>query len=258
MNAILYVAGRASRLGNLAASRNKVLIEFDGLSLLERHVRILAGLQVPRLYVVTGHLREQLQAVFPHLQSQYGVEIVEIYNPRYTEGSVLSMHASLPAMMNVTDHLLVMDGDVLYDGRMLDRLMRSPHRTALLIDREYSTIDDDPVLVPVRDGVPFEFLKKWKGEADTVGESIGFFKIHAADVPVLIRETQLRFEGEGLTQSYDEIIRAMVKAGLFRAVDATDLPWTEIDFPHDLDAAAKHTIPSLQDNFPPPEPFRAL
>jgi choline kinase len=231
----------------LAASRNKVLIEFEGKSLLERHVRMLAALKVPKLYVVTGHLREQLQAVFPGLQSRYGVEMIEIYNPRYTEGSVLSMHASLPALVHATDQVLIMDGDVLYDGRMLDCLMQSPHRTALLIDREYSTVDDDPVLVPVRNGVPFEFLKKWQGEADVVGESVGFFKVHATDVPVLIRETNLRAEGAGRFQSYDEIIRAMVKAGLFGAADATGLPWTEIDFPHDLDEAAKFTVPALQD-----------
>ena len=57
MNAILYVAGRASRLGEIARARNKVLLEFGGLSLLERHVMILAQLRVPKLFVVTGHLR---------------------------------------------------------------------------------------------------------------------------------------------------------------------------------------------------------
>lgn len=246
VNAILYVAGRACRLGDLAASRNKVLLEFEGQSLLERHVRILARLQVPRLYVVTGHLREQLQAAFPALQARYGVELVEIYNPCFTEGSVISMHASLPALRTETDQVLIMDGDVIYDVRMLESLLQAPHRTALLIDRDYSTVDDDPVLVPVRDGKPFEFLKKWKGDADIVGESVGFFKVHAADLPALIRETEVRSIGAARSQSYDEIIRAMVRAGLFEAVDITGLPWTEIDFPHDLDYAAKYILPVLQ------------
>ena len=246
MNAILYVAGRACRLGALAAAHNKVLIKFGGKSLLERHVRILARLQVPRLYVVTGHLREQLQAVLPALQAHYGVEMVEIYNPHYTEGSVISMHASLPALREETDQVLIMDGDVIYDARMLKRLLQAPERTALLIDRDYSTVDDDPVLVPVRNGKPFEFLKKWKGDADLVGESVGFFKVHAADLPVLIRETEACAEGAARSQSYDEIIRAMVRAGRFRAVDVTGLPWTEIDFPHDVDYAATFILPALE------------
>jgi choline kinase len=247
VNAILYVAGRASRLGALSAVRNKVLIDFGGKSLLERHVRILARVNIRKLFVVTGHLREQLQEVFPFLQSRYGVEIVEIYNPAFTEGSVISMHASLPALRAVTGPVLIMDGDVIYDARMIERLLAAPHRTALLIDRDYSTVDDDPVLVPVRDGQPFEFLKKWKGEADIVGESVGFFKVDAADLPVLICETEARSTGAARSQSYDEIIRAMVTGGLFQTVDVTGLPWTEIDFPHDLDYAARFILPALQE-----------
>ena len=72
-----------------------------------------------------------------------------------------------------------MDADVLYPAWVLERLVRSENPTALLLDREYSTDDDDPVLVPVRNGRPFEFRKKWTGQADFVGESIGFFKIGA-------------------------------------------------------------------------------
>lgn len=254
MHAILYVAGRACRLGALAASRNKVLLEFQGKSLLERHIMLLARIKVPRVYVVTGHLREQVYATFADLRARYGLEIIELFNPHYTEGSALSMHASLPGLVNVEDKVLIMDGDVLYDSRMLDRLIASPHRTVMLIDREYSTIDDDPVLVPVRQGVPFEFLKKWKGEADCIGESIGFFKVDAADLPHLIRETRARTDGPGRMDSYDQIIRAMVLQGLFRVEDVTGLPWTEIDFPHDLDFAAKTIVPVLKDA-PPPASF---
>jgi choline kinase len=235
------------RLGALAASRNKVLIEFQGESLLERHVRLLTWLNVSLIYIVTGHLREQLQCLLPRLRTQYHVEVLELYNPHFTEGSALSMHASLPALANVTDNVLLMDGDVLYDGRMLERLVHSAHRTALLIDRHYSTADDDPVLVPVQNGRAFEFQKKWKGAAEVIGESIGFFKVHPADLPLLVQETEKRHTGAGRSESYDEIIRAMVRAGVFMVEDVTGLPWTEIDFPQDVYHAAKHVLPLLRD-----------
>lgn len=234
------------RLGNQAQLQPKILLEFGGLTLLERHLQCLAHVGVPRLFVVTGHLREQLQAVFPALQKRYGVGIVELFNPDYAEGSALSMHASLPALEAARDGILIMDGDVLYDVRMLRRLLTTPERTALLVDRNYSTADDDPVLVPLRQGRPFEFMKKWRGEADTVGESIGFFKVDAADLPLLIAETNARSTGAGRKESYDEILRALVKAGRFSAVDATDLPWTEIDFPGDIEHANRVVLPALQ------------
>ncbi|HEY9171964.1 MAG TPA: NTP transferase domain-containing protein, partial [Verrucomicrobiae bacterium] len=234
MNAILYVAGRAARLGAHTQGRHKVLLEFGGESLLERHVRFLARLRVPKLFVVTGHRREQIATILPGLQARHGVELVELFNPDFTEGSALSMHTSLPALEAARDGVLLMDGDVLYDLRMLRRLVASPHRTVLLVDRGFSTADDDPVLVPMRNGKPFDFVKRWQGEADSVGESIGFFKLDAAQLPLLIRETRARSTGPGRADSYDDILRALVRAGCFAAEDVTGLPWTEIDFPADV------------------------
>lgn len=238
------------RLGALAAAQNKVLLHFDGKTLLERHVMILKKVGISKLYLVTGHLRENIQAVMPSLSKRYHITLEELFNPDFTEGSILSMHASLPALVNVSDSVLIMDGDVLYDARMLQHLLDSPHRTALLVDRDYSTVDDDPVLVPLRAGKPFEFVKKWTPapgqSADAVGESVGFFKIHSEDLPHLIRETCARTSGTARAESYDEALRALVKTGHFCAEDVTGLPWTEIDFPHDLDFAAKFILPALQ------------
>ncbi len=246
MNAILYVAGRAARLGAHTQGRHKVLLEFGGESLLERHVRFLARLRVPKLFVVTGHRREQIATILPGLQARHGVELVELFNPDFTEGSALSMHTSLPALEAARDGVLLMDGDVLYDLRMLRRLVASPHRTVLLVDRGFSTADDDPVLVPMRNGKPFDFVKRWQGEADSVGESIGFFKLDAAQLPLLIRETRARSTGPGRADSYDDILRALVRAGCFAAEDVTGLPWTEIDFPADVDYANRVVLPALE------------
>jgi len=246
MEAILYIAGRAMRLGEHTHGRHKVLLEFGGQSLLERHVMFLAHLGVPKLSIVTGHLREQIQAALPALATRYGIEIAEFYNADFAEGSALSMHASLPALEAAKERVLLMDGDVLYDHRMLKGLLDSTHRTALLVDRGYSTADDDPVLVPMRNGKPFDFVKRWRGEADSIGESVGFFKIGQPELPLLISETRTRADGAGRAESYDDILRVLVKAGLFGAVDVTGVPWTEIDFPQDIHYAKSVVLPALQ------------
>ena len=245
MDAILYVAGRAHRLGTALTKGHKVLLEFGGKSLFERHVMLLERIGVRTLHVVTGHGRRDLQHAIAQLSSRYQVEIREIHNENFTEGSVLSMNVSLPVLENVREPVLLMDGDVLYDIRMLERLIHSRSRTVLLVDRNYSTADDDPVLVPMRAGRPFDFVKKWRGEADTIGESIGFFKIAAEDVPALIQEARER-SARSRTDSYDDVLRVLVQRGLFGAEDVTGLPWTEIDFPQDIDYAEKIILPALE------------
>jgi choline kinase len=101
------------------------------------------------------------------------------------------------------------------------------------------------VLVPLRGGKPIDFVKKWKGTADQVGESIGFFKLGAADVPLMIAETRKRLVGQGRLDSYDEVLRALVLAGRFECVDVSGLPWTELDFPKDVEYARSQVLPAI-------------
>lgn len=242
MKAVIYAAGRGMRLG---ANSPKVLLEFGGRSLLEWHALRLLECGVRDVLIVVGHLREQIEQVLPTIAERHGINFRNRVNDRYTEGSILSLAASLPDIEATTEPLLLMDADVLYPTAMLRRLIDSPHSTALLLDRDFSTADDDPVLVPVRDGRPFDFRKQWSGEADLVGESIGFFKVAPADVPLLAAETRARSIGADCADSYDDALRAMVLAGRFGFEDVTGMPWTEIDFPEDVVRARDEVLPVI-------------
>jgi len=243
VKAIICAAGRGVRLG---ANSPKILLEFGGRTLLEWHALRLREIGVEDVVLVTGHLREQIAATLPGICACHGVSIRERVNERYQEGSVLSLAAALSEFEGRQEPTLLMDGDVLYPAQMLERLVHSGEATTLLLDREYSTSDDDPVLVPVKNGRPFEFRKKWTGEADLVGESIGFFKIAAEDLPLLIAETRARAAGREVCDSYDEVLRALVLADRFCYNDVTGMPWTEIDFPQDIVRARDLILPALE------------
>lgn len=242
MKAIIYAAGRGVRLG---AETPKVLLEFGGRTLLEWHALHLCACGVNQLVIVTGHKREQIATALPNLRAAHRVEVREIVNERFAEGSVLSFFVSIPELEGRREPVLLMDADVLYPAEMLRRLIHSRHPTALLLDRNYSTADDDPVLAPVKDGRPFDFRKQWAGDADFVGESVGFFKIAVSDLPLLIAETRSRSEGSDCRDSYDDVLRAMVQTARFGFEDVTDLPWTEIDFPEDVVRARKEVLPAI-------------
>lgn len=243
MKAVICAAGRGVRLG---ANSPKILLEFGGRTLLEWHALRLSEAGVHDVVLITGHLRDQIGRALPGIGARHGLSLRELVNERFYEGSVLSLAAALPEIEGSPDPILLMDADVLYPAQMLERLIRSPHPTALLVDRKYSTRDDDPVLVPVKDGRPFEFRKKWIGAADFVGESIGFFKIGPGDLPMLIDETRVRRAGPDVRDSYDDVLRAMVLADRFGHEDVTGLPWTEIDFPEDILLARDEVLPRIE------------
>jgi choline kinase len=242
MKAIIYAAGRGTRL---QLDRPKVLLEFGGRTLLEWHALRLSEAGVREVVLVTGHLRNQIAEMLPGICAPYDLAVREIVNPRFPEGSVLSLKASLPEIENSSEPLLLMDADVLYPTGMLDRLIKSAHGTALLLDREFSAEDDDPMLVPIRNGRPIDFRKQWSGAADFVGESIGFFKIAPTDFPLLIKETETRSYGSNCADSYDDVLRALVLADRFGYEDVTGLPWIEIDFPTDVVHARDQLVPII-------------
>ena len=88
---------------------------------------------------------------------------------------------------------------------------------------------------------------KCGGEAEAIGECIGFFREAASDVPLLIEETKARLSGAGQRESYDNILRALVRAGRFFAEDITGIPWSKIDFPEDVAYANNIILTALQD-----------
>lgn len=246
MNAYIYAAGRGVRLGPELGRQPKILLEVGGRTLLEWHAVRLRDVGVRQVSLVVGYQADSVCRRLPGLGRDCGVRFEPIVNPDYTEGSVLSFAVSLGRLRRETEPVLVMDGDVLYPPGLLDRLVRSPHRTVLLLDRSYSTADDDPVLVPVRGGRPVDFRKRWAGEAELVGESIGFFKVDPADLPALEQATLRRTEGGARADSYDDVLREMVIQGRFGYEDVTGTPWTELDFPGDLEYAQKEVLPRIR------------
>jgi choline kinase len=242
MKAIIYAAGRGTRL---QSDSPKILLEFGGRTLLEWHALRLREAGVREVVLVTGHLREQIAKLLPGICAEHDVAVREIVNPRFHEGSLLSLKISLPEIEDSSEPVLLMDADVFYPTGMLDHLTGSAHSTALLLDREFATDDDDPMLVPVKNGRPIDFRKQWSGDAEFVGESIGFFKIAPADFPLLIKETHAQSRGSSCTASYDDVLRTLVLAGRFGYEDVTGLQWIEIDFPADVIRARNQLVPAI-------------
>src|SRR5476651_517131 len=180
MRAIILAAGRGSRLQQSEGQQSpKCLLQFGGMSLLERHLRMLRNAGVEDIVLALGFRHELVERELDRLGWQPRPEIV--LNMRYQLGSVLTVHCVAGAMTRGGD-ILLMDADVLYDQRIVAALVAGPEPVnRLLIDRDFEA-GDEPVKLCVRDGVPIELRKQLAAdlEFDTIGESVGFFRFDAA------------------------------------------------------------------------------
>lgn len=242
--AVILAAGYGRRLAD-CHDGPKVLLEFDGRSLLERRLRTLEACGVGSVSITVGfgksRLVDAVERIAPRLEVRY------VDNPRFREGSLLSLLAQRDALESGRT-VLVMDGDVLHDRRMIERLLGGDGEARLLVDPELEP-GDEPVKVCFRQGVIVDFRKTPEHAHDWHGESVGFFRFSPAMASRLARQCQRRADDGGAMLEYEEAIRDLILQDPrnFVAEDVGDLPWTEIDFPDDVLRAREYILPQLQD-----------
>lgn len=245
MRAIIYAAGVGNRLADAAGGLPKVLLSFDGHSLLERHCRLLKAAGVSEIVVATGFRAEVIEFEIGRLN--LGPLVRTTHNPDFTAGSVVTQWAARDEI-SAGGPVLLMDADVLYDQRILSRLINSDAADCFLLDREIEE-GEEPVKLCIRDGKLVDFRKQPDQPHDWFGESIGFFKLTEDTARRLIEATE-RYITDGRTgEYYDEPLRDLLLAdppGRFGWEDVTGLPWREIDFPDDVAAAEREVLPLLQ------------
>ncbi len=246
IHAVMLAAGIGRRLGTASADgppKPKILLDFDGSSLLRRHVGLLGQAGVSSLTIVVGHGAAQVRSALAEVDT--GLEIAAIDNPDYREGSVVSLWTARD-MLRSTQPILLMDADVLYDRRLLERLVHSAHADCLLLDRNIEP-GDEPVRLCVRQNAIVDFRKIPTEPHDWYGESVGFFRFSPATACELADRAESYVSSGRRSQEYEEPIRDMIQASdphRFGFEDITSLPWTEIDFPEDV-TKARALLPEL-------------
>ena len=241
----MLAAGVGRRLGDESLPP-KVLLRFGGRTLLERHVAILRHCGIEGIDLVVGHRAEEVAAEIDRIGA--GDMIATRFNPDYDEGAIVSLW-HLREAFSAGEPVIFMDGDVLYDHRMMERLLASSERNSFLMDR--NTEDgEDPVRLCLRDGVLVDFHKRPQIAHDWWGEWIGFSRFDP-EIAAKIAAAADRIVAAGDRGAiYEDAFREVVVTeppGTFGVEDVTGLPWIEIDFPEDLEKARSEVFSTLRD-----------
>jgi choline kinase len=242
VTAIILAAGVGRRLG-AADGKPKILLEFGGKTLLQRHIEALRAHGVADIWLTVGHRADAIRASLDAFGCGSDVTCVE--NPRYREGSMVSLWVQC-ARLQKGSGVVLMDGDVLYDSRMIARLLDATPENVLLVDREIEP-GDEPVKICFGGGRIVDFRKKPDRPHDWHGESVGFFRFSAAMAEALAGRCATYVEEGRTSVEYEEAIRDLILAepDRFGAEDISDLAWTEIDFDTDVARARNEILPQL-------------
>lgn len=246
MKAVILAAGRGRRLGSAGVERPKILLRFGGRTLLQRHIEILEYCGVTDIAVVVGYRAPLVRDEIRRLGRANRIQVIE--NPRYAEGSVVSLWSAAAAFAGGHSTLL-MDGDVLYDWRLMERLIRSDRANCLLMDRNIEP-GEEPVKLCIAENRIVDFHKKPQHAHEFHGESVGFFRLSPEIGAALLVGAGDYVTSGRHDQEYEEPLRDLIIASapnVFGYEDITGLPWAEIDFPLDVARARATIVPRLSD-----------
>jgi choline kinase len=241
---LVLAAGLGKRLAPLTDERPKGLIELGGRSLLARLLDGLAAAGVRETALVVGYRQDLIRAALG--QSHRGMRLRYLENPAYTRGPRLSLWTGRDEFAQ--EDVVLADGDVLFAPELLDRVIGAPAANVFLGEPDFVDTGEEQNLylsgehvVALRRGVmgppgmAYETRAEWVGFVK-VGRAAGAEL--AATLDRLVREGQV--EGD-----YETALDALLLRHRFLVCPTHGLPWIEIDFPQDLQAAETEVLPRI-------------
>jgi choline kinase len=245
VRALVLAAGIGKRLAPLTEDRPKGLLELGGRSLLARLFDGLQAAGVAETAIVVGYRQAQIRA---HLgDSHRGMPVRYLENAAYMKGPLLSLWTGRAGFEQ--DDVVLADGDVLFAPALLARVVHAPEPNVFLGEPHFVDTGEEQNLyvragrvVALRRGVmgppdtPFESRAEWVGFVK-VGRAAG--RELAATLDAFVRDG--RTEGD-----YEAALDTVLPRHPFVAASTDGLPWIEIDFPQDLQAAETEVLPRIQ------------
>lgn len=219
MKAIILAAGIGSRLKNPYPKTLTMLT--NGCSILQMQVRNLTRyIDIHDIIVVVGFKKELIMEAFP--------DLIFIYNDYFdTTNTSKSLLKGLQKVKN--EDVLWLNGDVVFDHRIIDRLLKSEFSCMAV---NTSEVNDEEVKYSIMSDGSIKEVSKQVQKA--LGEAVGINKALAKDTELLKK----CLEQCSNIDYFEKGIELSIQQGLkIYPLDVSALPCIEVDFLEDLEKA---------------------
>lgn len=242
MKAIILAAGMASRLRPLTENTPKCLLKVGKKCLLQRSIDALASNGIRDFVIVTGYLHEMIETF---VAEQYGnkINVKFIHNDVFdSTNNIYSLWLARPEAEG--QEILLLDSDLLYDPRIITKVMESDADNVLTLIRHELGEEEMKVVLDHENGTIIE-ISKTCNPADAAGESLGIEKMGCRYTSALYQELEPMMNEEHLENVFYEraFERLIAKGHTYKVIDVTELFSCELDTVEDFENA-KEKIPA--------------
>jgi len=221
MKAVILAAGMGTRLGTLIPKPLTSVI--DERTILDFQIEHLTKKLGPNnIFAVVGYKKEIIMEKHP--------ELTYIYNHGFAHTNTAK--SLLTALEKIDDDVIWMNGDVYFEGAVLEMLINCP-TSACLVNK--AKVGDEEIKYSLS-GDYIKYLSKVVEEP--AGEAVGINIIRKEDLPMFIEQLKAVEDKDYFEKALENLtIEGSLK---LTPVDLNGYFCQEIDFPEDLKEVQKY------------------
>ena len=241
MQAVILAAGLGSRLKKLTENNTKSMVEVNGISLMERMLRILDKKFLSNIIVVTGYKSEFFINYIKSLNINTKLTFInnEIYDKT---NNIYSMFLAKNEMIN--EDSILLESDLIFDDKMITEILEDNRKNLALVakyerwmDGTCLKINENEEILDFIPGKDFNFE-----DADNYFKTINIYKFSkefSKNIYFPFLEAYMSVNGKN--DYYEAVLKTIIDLGknyIYAKVISDDIKWYEIDDEQDLNIAS--------------------
>ena len=239
MQAIILAAGMGKRLKELTSEATKCMVKVNGVAMIDRMLGALDKLGLSRIVVVVGYEGQKLMDYIDALGIATSIEYVN--NTVYDKtNNIYSLYLAKDYL--VQEDTLLLESDLVFEEAVLQKLIRHPYPSLVLVDKFESWMDGTVVTMDDHDNIQ-SFVAKREFDFNRIDEyykTVNIYKFSKEFsqlyyVPFL----EIYCKALGTNEYYEQVLKVItfLEDPHIKAVKLTGEKWYEIDDVQDLDIA---------------------
>lgn len=231
MKALLLAAGRGTRISRYLSGNPKCTVEIGGgQCLIQYTVDLLHSRNIREIGIVLGYKAEVIRNVLA------GKEVSFFYNPFYdVTNSIASAWFAKDFLQG--DDLLIMNGDVYLEGRLLDRLLEERKSPVMFADESRRETADYKFFY--ENGILKKYGKELEGD-DITGEYIGIGRFSEDFLPEFVSRMEAMIHRQEHSVWWENVIYSMTEKQPVYVEDVGGQFWAEVDYIEDYERILEH------------------
>lgn len=233
-------AGMGRRLGELTNDNTKCMLEVNGTRLIHRLLNNIESIGLRRVILVVGYKAENVKRLIGNRYKGIDIEYVE--NNVYDKtNNIYSLFLAREYLTE--DDTLLLESDLIFESRILKKLVDNPYPNLALVDK-YESWMDGTVVTLDKDNKIVDFLSKDKFRYSDISQYYKTVNIYKFSrdfatthyVPFL----EAYCHALGRNEYYEQVLKVitLLDDSPLRALPLDGEKWYEIDDVQDLDIAS--------------------